>query len=263
MRLQFFKYQGTGNDFVMIDNRNNLVSKNDTKLIERLCDRKFGIGADGLILLENAEVEGDDFKMVYFNADGNESSMCGNGGRCLVAFAKFLGIIEERANFTAIDGAHKASIGNDGIVNLQMQDVSNIYQAGNIAFLDTGSPHHIVFTENVKELDVKEEGAAIRYSLDYKEKGTNVNFVEKTEQDDTFIVRTYERGVEDETLACGTGVTAVAIAAFNSHRTQANEVKLKVPGGDLSVSFKADGENYTDVWLKGPAKLVFKGEIEC
>ena len=263
MRLQFFKYQGTGNDFVMIDNRDKTVSKNDTKLINRLCDRKFGIGADGLILLEHPDVEGDDFKMVYFNADGNESSMCGNGGRCLVAFAKMLGIIETEANFTAIDGHHKASIDKDDIVNLQMQNVSDIYQSGNIAFLDTGSPHHIVFTENVKELDVTEEGAAIRYSTDYKEKGTNVNFVEKTEADDTFIVRTYERGVEDETLACGTGVTAVAIAAHNSNRTKASEVKLQVPGGNLSVSFKADGNNYSDVWLKGPAKLVFKGEIEC
>ncbi|MDT0675901.1 diaminopimelate epimerase [Autumnicola musiva] len=263
MKIPFFKYQGTGNDFVMLDNRQHLLSKNDTKIIKKLCDRKFGIGADGLILLEEPEVNGDDFKMIYFNADGNESSMCGNGGRCLVAFAKYLNIIEDKAAFTAVDGPHKASI-KEGLISLQMQNVNKISQKGNISFLDTGSPHHIVFTSNVKDINIKEEGAAIRYSEPYVERGgANVNFVE-AEGENTFLVRTYERGVEDETLSCGTGVTAVAIAANASERANANKIKLKVPGGELSVSFSKKGaENYTDIWLTGPAEQVFKGEITC
>jgi len=262
MKIPFYKYQGTGNDFVMIDNRQHLLSKNNTKLIKTLCDRKFGIGGDGLILLENPEVDGDDFKMVYFNADGNESTMCGNGGRCLVAFAKFLGIIEDEANFTAIDGPHKATI-NGHEISLQMQNISEIKQLGNSSFLDTGSPHHVVFTKNVTELDVKKEGATIRYSDDYiGSGGTNVNFVDMQE-DNTFLVRTYERGVEDETLSCGTGVTAVALAAHASGKANGNIIKLIVPGGELSVSFKKENEMYTDVWLTGPAEQVFKGEIIC
>ena len=262
MKIPFYKYQGTGNDFVMIDNRQQLISKNNTKLIKKLCDRKFGIGGDGLILLENPEVDGDDFKMVYFNADGNESSMCGNGGRCLVAFAKFLGIIENEATFTAIDGPHKATI-NDHEVSLQMQNLSEIKQLGNAAFFDTGSPHHVVFTKNVTDLDVKKEGAVIRYSDEYLSAGgTNVNFVDMQEEN-TFLVRTYERGVEDETLSCGTGVTAVALAAHASGKANGNIVKLIVPGGELSVSFKKENEIYTDVWLTGPAEQVFKGEIVC
>ncbi|MBO2545906.1 diaminopimelate epimerase [Salegentibacter sp. BDJ18] len=262
MKIPFYKYQGTGNDFVMIDNRQQLLSKNNTRIIKKLCDRKFGIGGDGLILLENPEVEGDDFKMVYFNADGNESSMCGNGGRCLVAFAKFLGIIQNEATFTAIDGLHKATISNH-LVSLQMQNVLDIKQLGNSAFLDTGSPHHVIFTKNVAGLDVKKEGAVIRYSDEYVANGgTNVNFVDMQE-DNTFLVRTYERGVEDETLSCGTGVTAVALAAHASGKANTNTVKLIVPGGELSVSFKKENETYTNVWLTGPAEQVFKGEIVC
>ncbi|WP_417886544.1 diaminopimelate epimerase [Zunongwangia sp.] len=261
MKLQFFKYQGTGNDFIMIDNRQQQVSKNNTKLINKLCDRKFGIGADGLILLENEDGEAD-FKMVYFNADGNQSTMCGNGGRCIVAFAKQLGIVTDKTIFTAIDGVHHASI-DANQVNLEMQKVNGITSNGNTAFLDTGSPHHIVFTEAVENLNVKEEGAAIRYSDAYKKEGTNVNFVAAGADANTFSVRTYERGVEDETLACGTGVTAVAIAAHYSNRTSANEITLNVPGGKLKVSFKVNGETYSNIWLTGPVDLVFKGEIEC
>lgn len=261
MKLTFYKYQGTGNDFVMIDNRDLKLSKNNTKLVKKLCDRKFGIGADGLILLENSENPEDDFKMVYFNADGNESSMCGNGGRCLVAFARFLGIIEESARFTAVDGVHDASIKN-GIVSLKMQDVEKVTHNKEFLFLDTGSPHHVVFTEGIATLDIKKEGAGIRYSDRYKKGGTNVNFVEGMSED-SFSVRTYERGVEDETLSCGTGVTAVALAARAAGRTNSDKVKLITPGGELFVNFRKTGSGYSDIWLSGPAEQVFKGEIVC
>ena len=195
----------------MIDNRILILSKNDTKLIQYLCDRKFGIGADGLILLENSEDHKDDFKMVYFNADGNESSMCGNGGRCLVAFAKFFGIISDSARFTAIDGVHEATI-NNGIVSLKMQDVKDISVNEDFLFLNTGSPHHIVFFEELN-LILRKRVQISGILKDMDEAGTNVNFVEDVSAD-TFSVRTYERGVEDETLSCGTGVTAVALAAL-------------------------------------------------
>lgn len=262
MKLTFYKYQGTGNDFVMIDNRTMTLSKNDTKIIQGLCDRRFGIGADGLILLENSDDPQDDFKMVYFNADGNESSMCGNGGRCLVAFAKFLGIIENSARFTAIDGVHEASI-QEGIVSLKMQNVLEVSENEGFVYLDTGSPHHVIFTKNVGTIDIQKEGAAIRYSERYKlNNGTNVNFVEPVSED-TFSIRTYERGVEDETLSCGTGVTAVALAAFQSSRTNSDRVKLLTPGGELSVKFKSTEDGFSDIWLSGPAQLVFKGEIVC
>lgn len=261
MTLNFYKYQGTGNDFIIIDNRTEIFPKNNTKLVEFLCDRKFGIGADGLMLLEKPEIESDDFKMVYFNSDGNQSSMCGNGGRCLVAFANFLGIIEDEANFRAVDGPHKAQIQN-GLISIQMQDVKTIRQEGEDLFLDTGSPHHVEFTEAVDVLDVKKLGAAIRYNEQYKEKGTNVNFVEQLGANE-FKVRTYERGVEDETLSCGTGVTAVAIAASASKRTEGEVVKLQTPGGELSVSFKKNAEGFEEIWLTGPAIQVFKGEILC
>lgn len=261
MKLSFYKYQGTGNDFVMVDNRRDSLSKNNTNLIKRLCDRKFGIGADGLILLEEPEQPGDDFKMVYFNADGKESSMCGNGGRCIVAFAKFLGIITDKARFTAIDGHHEASV-KDGMVALKMINVDGVKESELAVFLDTGSPHHVVFTEDLKEIDLKRIGAEIRYSDTYRKMGgTNVNFVEATGAG--FNVRTYERGVEDETLSCGTGVTAVAIAAYTTGRTSDTTVKLYTPGGELSVSFQKDGAGYRNIWLEGPAEQVFKGEIPC
>lgn len=262
MKLNFFKYQGTGNDFIMVDNRIPVLSKNDTKLIRSLCDRRFGIGADGLILLEDSPNAGEDFKMIYFNADGNESSMCGNGGRCLVAFAKYLGIISEKATFTAVDGLHEAVIENE-LVGLQMMNVKGISKTGNAFFLNTGSPHHVIFSEEVEETDIKKEGARIRYSSKYEAiGGTNVNFVSYLD-DATFKVRTYERGVEDETFSCGTGVTAVAIAAYYAGKTASTSVHLSTPGGDLAVRFTPEGEDFKEIWLTGPAKQVFKGEIEC
>ena len=245
----------------MVDNRKKHFSKNDTNLINRLCHRRFGIGADGLILLEDPEIEGDDFKMVYFNADGNESTMCGNGGRCLVAFAKFLGVIENGGKFTAIDGPHEAKITGD-IISLKMQDVDAENLNREALFLDTGSPHHIIFTNKVSSIDVKAEGAKIRYSKVYEEMGgTNVNFVQPEE--DSFLVRTYERGVEDETYSCGTGVTAVALAAHATGMTQQEKVKLSTPGGMLEVSFENENGTYRNVWLTGPAQFVFEGEVVC
>ena len=258
MQIDFYKYQGTGNDFVMIDNRANIFPKEDIQLIAHLCDRRFGIGGDGLILLENdPEV---DFKMVYYNSDGNQSTMCGNGGRCLVAFAKKLQVINNEATFNAIDGLHHASVAQDGIVSLQMIDVKEIKRAPDYTFLNTGSPHHVQLVEGLEHYKVKENGAAIRYSELYGKAGSNVNFVSKID-DTTFSVRTYERGVEDETLACGTGVTAVAIAMNATGVTNANTIDLNVEGGKLAVTFDQIGATYTNVFLKGPAEFVFQGSI--
>ena len=261
MNLTFYKYQGTGNDFVIIDNRQSILTKNDTKLFARLCDRKFGIGADGLMLLELPQNDEDDFTMVYFNADGNESSMCGNGGRCLVAFAAFIGVVEDKATFTAIDGKHKAEIKN-GLVYLQMQNVSKIEEYDSYLFLDTGSPHHVTMVNDLIDYDVAKVGREIRNGAPYFEEGSNVNFVEK-EGDDVFAVRTYERGVEDETLSCGTGVTAVALSMYTTKMTDKEEVSIKTPGGELKVTFKETDNGFEDIFLIGPAKQVFKGEITC
>ena len=254
MSIQFYKYQGTGNDFVLIDNRLNHFNKNNTELVAKMCDRRFGIGADGLILLEDHPTA--DFSMVYFNSDGNLSSMCGNGGRCITHFANYLGIVETEASFMAIDGLHTATIDSE-IVSLQMNNVSDIICTENHIFLDTGSPHHIELVNNLGEYDVKEKGKAIRDNI-YGKEGANVNFVEAI-GNDIFSVRTYERGVEDETLSCGTGVTAVALALFEIGKTSQNEVKIKTPGGDLVVRFQKVQNIYTNIFLVGPAELVYKG----
>ncbi|MCB0459172.1 MAG: diaminopimelate epimerase [Flavobacteriaceae bacterium] len=258
MLLQFYKYQGTGNDFIMIDNRQQIFPKNDTKLIERLCDRKFGIGADGLILLELSDLH--DFTMIYHNADGKVGSMCGNGGRCTVAFAEQLGIIENKTVFDAFDGLHEASI-KDAVVSLKMSDVTSVETFDNHLFLNTGSPHHITYVDNITKTDVYGVGKNIRYGAPYFEEGSNVNFVEQ-QNGNTFKVRTYERGVEDETLSCGTGVTAVALASHKSNKTKDTTIRLETQGGTLEVSFETDGEGYKNIYLKGEATLVFKGQIE-
>ena len=260
MTIEFYKYQGTGNDFVIIDNRDKKLSKNNTKLIAYLCDRKFGIGADGCMFLEPPVVEGDDFTMVYFNADGNESTMCGNGGRCLVAFAKEIGVVKDKTSFTAIDGPHEAEFNGD-LVKLGMLDVSKIETKETHWFLDTGSPHHVQKVTEIDEYDVFSNGRAIRNGAPYFQEGSNVNFVEQTGES-SFRVRTYERGVEDETLSCGTGVTAVAIAMHNSQTTNSNDISLYTQGGLLNVSFTEKDGQYTNVFLEGPATMVFKGTIE-
>lgn len=257
--MQFYKYQGTGNDFVMIDNRQNTFPKNNTKLVAQLCDRRFGIGADGLILLEN-DTE-THFKMVYYNSDGNPSSMCGNGGRCIVAFAKKLGIIQNQATFMAVDGIHYATINQDGIVSLQMTDVDSVNCKPEYCFLNTGSPHHVALVENLQDYDVKTNGAKIRYSDLYGQAGSNVNFVQPISSNH-FALRTYERGVEDETLSCGTGATAVAIAMNAIGKTTSNEVELTVQGGTLKVTFDKVNNSYTNVFLIGAAQFVFEGKVE-
>ena len=256
--ITFYKYQGTGNDFVMIDNRDSVLSAADDKTIRFLCDRRFGVGGDGLILLENSA--DTDFKMVYFNADGFQGSMCGNGGRCIVAFAKHLNIIDETTTFDAVDGLHHATI-KDGIVSLQMQDVNIVDVFKNHVFLDTGSPHHVQFEADILNFDIKNIGRKIRNEV-YGKAGSNVNFVKKINES-TYKMRTYERGVEDETLACGTGATAVAIAMHQLENTTETTINLQVEGGDLQVSFQKDKENYSQVFLTGKATQVFKGNIEC
>ncbi len=258
--ISFYKYQGTGNDFVMIDQRDNqFLNRNDTQIIQSLCDRKFGIGADGLILLQN--LDGYDFEMVYFNADGKESTMCGNGGRCIVAFAKFLGIINSTCNFMAIDGAHIAEINNKGIVSLKMSDVNNIEIGEDYFVLNTGSPHYVIFVEDLTDINVVESGEVIRYNDRFRKEGINVNFVERVM--DGIEVATYERGVEDETLSCGTGVTAAAIAWHLSQgKMIGSEIAVKTKGGDLKVKLEPGSDNYHNIWLCGPAVNVFKGTIQ-
>ena len=253
--MDFYKYQGTGNDFVMIDNR-DLQFPKDKKIIEKLCDRRFGIGADGLILLENDEKY--DFKMVYYNSDGGESTMCGNGGRCLVAFAFFLDIFENKCTFIATDGEHKAEIHN-GIVKLKMIDVEEITNDGDDSVLNTGSPHYVKYVEDIANFNVFAEGNSIRNSENYKEKGINVNFVENISTHEIFV-RTYERGVEDETFSCGTGVTASALTFLQKNNL--NSIKVKTLGGDLKVYAEKNGNSFEEIWLEGPAKQVFRGKVD-
>lgn len=255
MEFSFYKYQGTGNDFVMIDDRENSFPETDLRLVEKLCHRKFGIGADGLILIRNKT--GYDFEMIYFNADGSQS-MCGNGARCAVAFSRFLGIIGDKTYFLAIDGPHEAKILGSWI-ELGMSPVSSLSNAGGDFFVNTGSPHHVRFVENVSEYPVVEKGAEIRYSDQYAPKGTNVNFVTSIGEDE-IQVRTYERGVENETLSCGTGVTACALVY--GYQNELHEVKINTPGGNLKVRFSENSDgSFQNILLIGPAEQVFNGKI--
>jgi diaminopimelate epimerase len=260
VKIRFYKYQGAGNDFILVDNRKNIVNHHDPKLISHLCDRRFGIGGDGIMFLQDKP--GYDFEMIYYNADGQPSSMCGNGGRCIVAFAKFLGVIDTETNFLAVDGPHYAKISANGDwVSLQMIDVSEISKDKDAYVLDTGSPHYIEMATGLKDKNVYRDGYAIRNNDTYKAKGINVNFVEPL--NDGYFVRTFERGVEDETFACGTGVTAVALAmAKHNHQTGKLNTPIKVLGGDLNIRFETDGTNFSNIFLEGPAVKVFEGEVE-
>lgn len=261
MELTFFKYQGAGNDFVMVDNRTGIFSGTEHELFGKLCHRRFGIGADGLILLQNKD--GFDFEMKYYNADGNESTMCGNGGRCVVMFAKQLGLVTTHTRFIAIDGPHEANLLPDGNVSLQMGDVQSVGRDGEDYVLNTGSPHYVQAVPKVADVAVFSQGRAIRQSDTYAKEGINVNFLELTAPGQ-LKVRTYERGVEDETYACGTGVTASAIvaAAIANTGTGNQSFQIETLGGMLGVSFDWDGTHATNVWLTGPAELVFEGSVE-
>lgn len=259
MTLHFYKYQGTGNDFIIIDNRTNNFNRADNSLVAKLCNRRFGIGADGLMLLQ--EKAGYDFEMVYYNSDGNESSMCGNGGRCIVEFARSLELVKETAHFVAIDGDHEAKV-KPGFISLKMKDVGEIEMNPDFSFLDTGSPHYVTFIDGVDTYNVSEEGRKIRNNIRFKSVGTNVNFIEQ--QQNCLFVRTYERGVESETYSCGTGVTAAAlVASVKNIATAENYCNIKTLGGNLKVNFLKHSDNsFTDIWLEGPAEFVFTGEIK-
>lgn len=259
MKIEFYKYQGTGNDFILLDNQQKIYDNITPEQIKNMCDRHFGIGADGLMLLNTKE--GFDFEMKYYNADGKEGSMCGNGGRCMVKFASKMGIKKNEYSFSASDGVHEAELDLDKKVSLKMNDVKDVNFLLNYYLLNTGSPHYVKYVKNVEKMDVVSEGRKIRNSKDFIEKGVNVNFVENISEDEIYV-RTYERGVEDETLSCGTGVTAAAlIAAHNDNGF--NTVEVKTKGGNLSVEFeKVSDTEFKNIWLSGPAKLVFSGEIE-
>ncbi len=268
MNLTFYKYQGTGNDFIMIDDRDALFPVENTTLVAHLCDRRFGIGADGLILLQNHPDHS--FYMKYYNADGNESSMCGNGGRCIAAFAAQLGVITETTRFFAIDGPHDSIIQPEEkgsrFVKLKMKAVDEVNKrSAGTYVLNTGSPHYVHFTEqNLIELNVVPEAKQIRYNDEFAAQGINVNFVHETGET-SIAIRTYERGVEDETLSCGTGVTAAALSlALRKKLPSGNYlINVKTMGGDLRVSYDFDAEAlaFTNVWLQGPATFVFKGSV--
>ncbi|MFC4685541.1 diaminopimelate epimerase [Epilithonimonas pallida] len=252
--MKFYKYQGTGNDFVMIDNRLGEWDDLSIENIQKLCDRRFGIGADGLIKINSAESV--DFEVDYYNSDGSKS-FCGNGARCSVAFAHFLDMIEDKTTFIAIDGIHEAEIKN-GTVKLKMGDVNNIHTDGNDFVLNTGSPHYVKYVEMLNNYNVYKNGNEIRNSETYKQEGINVNFVEKLSDKELFV-RTYERGVEDETYSCGTGVTAAALTFMkNNNQTF---VGIKVMGGNLKVYAEKNGDGFKNIWLEGPAVQVFKGNI--
>jgi len=257
MIIEFYKYQGTGNDFIIIDDREKEFDLTDNDLIAALCERRMGIGADGLILLREHDTL--DFEMIYFNADGKESSMCGNGGRCIIAFAQMLEMIGNETTFMAIDGEHKGRLMDDGIY-LQMQDVKKIEGVGDGLVLNTGSPHYIEMVDELDYIDVNKQGRKIRNSAAFKKDGINVNFVLDANE---LQVRTYERGVEAETLSCGTGVVATAIAMHYANCIEETLVNVKTKGGELTVSFEEFNGGYRNIWLSGEASMVFAGEFAC
>ncbi len=258
MKIHFYKYQGTGNDFIIIDNRNWSITDLPIQKVKFLCDRRFGIGADGLMLLNPKT--GFDFEMKYYNSDGRESSMCGNGGRCMIKFAYDLGIHKGSYHFIAVDGEHEGEIEGE-IVNLKMKDVTGVTEYNNDYILNTGSPHYVKNVGDVMDYDVYHKGMEIRYSSDFAKEGINVNFVEEKGPDE-IIVRTYERGVEDETLSCGTGVTASALICHHND-TGYNEVTVITKGGRLTVRYDRIDENtFKNIWLCGPAEKVFEGDTE-
>ena len=269
MALTFHKYHGAGNDFIIIDNRDgrfNASGMDNPKTISALCNRRLGIGADGLMTLSKAV--GFDFRMRYYNSDGIEGSMCGNGGRCIAAFAEKEGIAGKKSRFLAIDGPHDTEVLEDNfpdfVVKLRMNDVLWPYHEEEGYHLDTGSPHLVIFEQNISGVNLMTQGRKLRYLDKFSPKGVNVNFAQLSDYEQ-ISMRTYERGVEEETLACGTGAVAVAVAAYaRGVKSPDNSYLLKTKGGELRVRFSPPGKNgsyFTDVWLTGPAKHVFSGEL--
>jgi len=256
MEIQFSKYQGTGNDFVIIDNRDGSIALSNTQ-IAFLCDRRFGVGSDGLIMLGTANEY--DFSMAYYNADGTEGSMCGNGARCLVQFAHDHGIVKEKYFFIAIDGPHEATIEKNGWIHLKMSDVNAVEVGDHFFVTNTGSPHYVQLINGVEKFDVFTAGKAIRYNERFKAEGVNVNFIEF--HDDHLFVRTYERGVENETYSCGTGITASAITT-HLNKLGEHRVSIKTIGGALAVSFNnLGGGHFNHIWLQGPGTFVYSASI--
>ncbi len=256
MKIPFVKYHGAGNDFVIIDNTKGIYAFSQAK-IAHICHRRFGIGADGFMLVERSAEA--DFHMRYFNSDGNESTMCGNGGRCISHYAHSLGLTGATISFVGIDGPHQATLLNPERVKLKMVNVSEVVEEKDFYFLNTGSPHHVIFGNSITDRDIVGEGKAIRYSSRYP-KGTNVDFVEELGNNRIFV-RTYERGVEDETYSCGTGVVASAIATYlKGNKSEHFEIETR--GGSLEVDFNHQKGEFFDVYLTGPVKFVFSGSIE-
>jgi diaminopimelate epimerase len=258
--MDFYKYHGTGNDFILVDNRNNKFPESyPGHLIKEICSRHFGIGGDGLILLET--ITGYDFRMRYFNADGSEGSMCGNGGRCLVHFAHFLGIVREKASFLAIDGPHQATILDHGWISLKLADVECISMHGEDYLVDTGSPHLVRFVQALDDIDVFKTGRDIRYSKAFGKEGINVNFVQ--DMHTHLKISTYERGVENVTLSCGTGATACALAHVMKVGIDRKITRVKTLGGDLQITYAGrDSNGFREIFLQGPATRVYHGVIE-
>ena len=258
MKINFSKYNGAGNDFILIDDREDLINDNKS-LISYLCNRHFGIGGDGLIILK--ESINSDFEILHYTSDGNLGSLCGNGSRCAVLFAYNKDIITTNTVFHAFDGIHNAQILDNGLIKMEMKINSDIVSNSYGTWLDTGSPHLVIEKNDTDKLDVNKEGRLIRYNDFYKEEGVNVNFVEKI-SDNQFKIRTYERGVENETLACGTGSTASAICMNFLGKTNSRNITMHCKGGDLNVQFNSSEKGYKEISITGPAKLVFEGFIE-
>ena len=259
MQIDFFKYEGVGNDFVIIDNRDLKFQKDNNQLIQNICNRKLGIGADGLILIENHDTL--NFNMIYYNADGSKSGFCGNGSRCITHLANHLNIIDNKATFNAIDGIHESKITNAGI-SVKMNDVlkSEIFKYNDkysTTFIDTGSPHLIRLYENINTIDIVKEARELKLKYSEYTNGLNINFCEIS--DSKIKLRTYERGVEDETLSCGTGAVASAIFLEDSGLVSHNKVEILMEGGLLCVELNKGKNLYSDVWLSGEVNMVFKG----
>jgi diaminopimelate epimerase len=263
MSIKFYKFESTGNDFIIIDNRVKSVILSNQQ-IKKICDRRFGVGANGLIFYNQSN--NYDFEMKYFNANGYEGSMCGNGGRSLIAFSHFIGDAINDVTFNAVDGMHKGSIiskssDKQWLIKLQMIEVEKYKMVDKAYDIDTGSPHYVEFLEELKDINVYEKGRSIRYNDVYVKNGTNVNFVEVIDENKLFV-RTYERGVEDETYSCGTGVTASALAYAIKNNLQQASINIKVFGGNLKVSFEREGNKFYNIWLEGSSNFIFKGEMD-